>query len=86
MSKGKIVDELAGKHGLERAEAGRAFDNVTAAIGDVLARGDRVRLPGIGTLVRETRAGRTYRNPRTGAPVEKPAKVVTKLKPSGSGD
>lgn len=84
MSKRNVVDELAGKHGLERSEASRAFDNVTAAIGGVLERGERVRLPGVGTLVRETRAPRTYRNPRTGAPVAKPAKVVTKLKPSST--
>lgn len=60
-----IIDELKGT-GMSGSEAERAFDDIVAAMGRVVRRGDRVRIPGIGTLYRKTRAETVRRNPRTG--------------------
>jgi nucleoid DNA-binding protein len=60
-----IVDELKGA-GMSGVEAEHAFNQVAEAMGRVVRRGDRVRIPGIGTLVRKTRAETRRRNPRTG--------------------
>jgi DNA-binding protein HU-beta len=63
-----VVEELE-NHGLSRREAAAAFDMVGRAISNVVKRGDRVRLPGIGTLVVRHRAETRRRNPRTGEPM-----------------
>lgn len=52
--------------GMPAAEVEQAFEAVTQAMGRVIERGDRVRIPNIGTLVRKTRAATNKRNPRTG--------------------
>lgn len=60
-----IVDELKSV-GMSGAEAEHAFNQVTEAMGRLVERGERVRLPGVGTLIRTTRAETRRRNPRTG--------------------
>jgi integration host factor subunit beta len=53
------------------------FDEVTAA----LVRGDRVELRGFGAFSIRQRNSRVGRNPRTGAEVRVPDKVVPYFKP-----
>lgn len=60
-----VVNELV-NHGLQRREAEAAFDMVCRAMFNVIRRGERVRVPGIGTLYRTTRAATRRRNPRSG--------------------
>ncbi len=50
-----ILDELKAA-GMSGAEAEHAFREVSTAIARAVRRGDRVRLPQVGTLVRTTRA------------------------------
>ena len=52
------------------------FDEITAS----LARGERIELRGFGTLSVKVREARTGRNPKTGAPVAVPRKVVPHFK------
>ncbi len=52
------------------------FEEITAA----LARGDRVELRGFGTFSVKERPARMGRNPRTGEPVQVPAKHVPYFK------
>jgi nucleoid DNA-binding protein len=63
-----VIEELRGQ-GLTGAEAERQFETVVDAIRQVLARGERVRMPGVGTLVVRPRAETRRRNPRTGEPM-----------------
>lgn len=63
-----VVDELKSA-GMSGVEAEFAFNQVAEAMGRIIRRGDRVRLPGIGTLYRKTRAETRRRNPRTGEPM-----------------
>ena len=53
------------------------FDEITARLAD----GDRVELRGFGTFSTRQRDARTGRNPRTGEPVDVPAKRVPYFKP-----
>lgn len=51
------------------------------------AEGDSLRIPGLGTFKRATKAARMARNPKTGEPVEVPAKSVLLFKHTpGRGD
>lgn len=60
-----VVDELKSA-GMSGVEAEHAFDQVTKAMARLVERGERVRVPDVGTLTRTTRAETSRRNPRTG--------------------
>ncbi len=69
MSKAELIDVVADKAGLSKAEAGRALDCTFEAIGRALRKGDRVALVGFGTFAVRKRAARVGRNPKTGAAI-----------------
>lgn len=76
-----VIDELKSA-GMSGAEAERAFEEASAAMARLVRRGVRVRIPGVGTLVRKTRAETRRRNPRTGEPITIAAHdIVTLRKP-----
>jgi nucleoid DNA-binding protein len=60
-----VVDELK-SFGIAGSEAEQQFERVSEAMANLVKRGVRVRIPGIGTLVRKSRAETRRRNPRTG--------------------
>lgn len=60
-----VVEELKSA-GMSGVEAEHAFNEVVDAMGKIVKRGDRVRIPGIGTLVKKRRNETIKRNPRTG--------------------
>ena len=66
MNKAEMVECLAARNGLTRAAAREAVDSVFGMIGEALADGEEVRLPGFGTFTAKARPARTGRNPRTG--------------------
>ena len=66
MNKAEMVERLAARSDLTRAAAREAVDSVFGMIGEALADGEEVRLPGFGTFTTRTRPARTGRNPRTG--------------------
>lgn len=66
MNKSELVADIAHRAGLSRADAGRAFEAVIAAVGDSLANGEPVSIVGFGTFSVKQRGERSGRNPRTG--------------------
>lgn len=50
MNKTELIDALAGKSGLTKADAGRAVDGVMEIITEALAKGESVTLVGFGTF------------------------------------
>ena len=70
MKKVELVEAVAEKAGLTKADATRAIDATFEAITDALANGDKVPLVGFGTFSISKRAAREGRNPRTGEPVK----------------
>ena len=70
MNKSDLVDAVAGRADMSKAEAGRAVDAVLGSVGDALGNGDSVSLVGFGTFSVRHRAARMGRNPQTGATMQ----------------
>ncbi len=84
MNKAELIDSIAGKSGLSKADAAKALDAVVESITEGLSNGDRIALVGFGSWSVEQRGARTGRNPRTGDAIQIPAKKVVKFK-AGAG-
>ena len=80
MKKVELIEAVAAKAGLTKADAGRAVDATIAAITGALVKGDKVPLVGFGTFGVSRRAARTGRNPQTGAEVKIPARNAVTFK------
>jgi DNA-binding protein HU-beta len=70
MNKSELIDAVANKADLSKADAGRALDAVIEVIGRALKKRDKVAVVGFGTFQVRERAARTGRNPKTGAPLK----------------
>ena len=84
MNKSDIAAQVAQLTGFNHAQARTAVDATFETIRDALAHDRTVTVQGFGTFTMRTRAGRTGRNPRTGAPIEIPASRTPSFKPSKS--
>ena len=80
MNKSDLVDAVAGRADMSKAEAGRAVDAVLGSVGDALGNGDSVSLVGFGTFSVRHRAARMGRNPQTGATMQIAASKVPGFK------
>lgn len=82
MNKSELVQALASKTKLTRADAQRAvdamFDTNDGIISKALKKGDRIQITGFGTFETRKRKARTGRNPRTG----KEIKIAATTSPS----
>ncbi len=79
MNKSELIDALAAKTDLTKADAGRAIDGLTEIITETLAKGDTVSLIGFGNFSVGERAARTGRNPKTGAELKIAASKAPKF-------
>jgi len=84
VTKTELVDAIASKAGMTKAEAGRSLDAALDGIRDALARGEKVTVTGFGTFEVRQRAARMGRNPQTGAPLHIPATKTPAFK-AGKG-
>ncbi len=80
MNKTNLVDAVAVKANLKKAEAKAAVDAVLAALEEALVAGDKVQLAGFGTFEVKTREARQGRNPATGAAMTIPASKAPAFK------
>ncbi len=81
MTKADIVKILADEVGLTRREAADALTVVLDGVVEAIRDGEKVELRGFGSFRTRRRQGRQGRNPRTGAEVTVPPKVVPYFKP-----
>ncbi|HKK10370.1 MAG TPA: HU family DNA-binding protein [Bacteroidales bacterium] len=81
MNKAELIEAIASKADLTKADAKKALDAFIDATSDTLKKGDRVALVGFGSFSVAKRAARTGRNPKTGEEMQIPAKKVVKFKP-----
>ena len=70
MNKGQLVEAIAVKSGLTKADSSRALEAFMDVVADTLAKGEKITLTGFGTYGVSKRAAREGRNPRTGLPVK----------------
>ena len=81
----RTIDRISVKNPhLYRQDAEKIVNIVFSEIIAAMARGDRVELRGFGVFFARVRAGRTERNPRTGALVSVGSKAVPLFR-SGKG-
>ena len=80
MTKNELVEFIAGKAGLTKADAGRALDATLEGIKAGLKKEGKVALVGFGTFAAKKRAAREGINPLTKKPLKIPAKIVASFK------
>ena len=76
MNKSDLVLEVARAAGLTREMSDAVVTARFERITDALVKGERVELRGLGTFEVRQRPARAARNPKTGAPVDVPARKV----------
>lgn len=77
-----LVEKIAMAIGSTKADAERAMEAVIGTITECLKRGEEVSVAGLGIFEAKTRAGRTGRNPRTGATIQIASMRVPKFRAS----
>ena len=80
MSKTELVEFIANKAGLTKADAARALDACLEGITSGLKKEGKVALVGFGTCSAKKRAAREGINPLTKEPLKIPAKTVASFK------
>jgi DNA-binding protein HU-beta len=80
MNKAQLIDSMAAKAGLTKADAKKALDAFIGSTTDALKGGDRVALVGFGSFGVSQRGARTGRNPQTGKEIKIAAKKVVRFK------
>src|ERR687885_2946490 len=73
VSTGQLIDDVAQRSGLTKAEAKKAVQAVVATLSERLGRGDRIQISGLGSFEVRERAARQATNPRTKEQVQVPA-------------
>lgn len=81
MTKAELVEEVARAAELNKRDAEVIVETVFGSIIGALHRGEKVELRGFGSFRTRERGPRRGRNPKTGEPVEVPAKRVPYFKP-----
>ncbi|ABM45153.1 HU family DNA-binding protein [Bartonella bacilliformis] len=79
MNKSELVNSIAAKAGVSKAQAGSVLDAFIASVTEALGEGGDVRLPGFGSFEVSRRAATKGRNPSTGAEINIPARSVPKF-------
>jgi len=82
MTRADIVDEVAENTDLTKEEAEVLVEAFLECLADALKSGESVELRGFGSFRFRERNPRLGRNPKTGAPVEVPAKRILYFKPA----
>ncbi len=80
MNKAELINAMAEKAGLSKADSKKALDGFISAVSDALSSGDKVSLVGFGSFSVSERAARTGINPATKKSITIPAKKVAKFK------
>ena len=80
MGKQELVEFVAAKAGLTKADAARAVDAFVEGVSTCLKKEGKVALVGFGTFSAKKRAAREGINPLTKQSIKIPAKVVASFK------
>ncbi|HZE20112.1 MAG TPA: HU family DNA-binding protein [Candidatus Angelobacter sp.] len=82
VTKADLVDEISGKTRISKSETATIVDQLLNAISRALSEGKHIEIRGFGTFKVRERKARKARNPRSGAEVMVPAKLVPVFKAS----
>lgn len=84
VSTSQLIDHVAERTGLTKADAKRAVSAVFEAMGERLAAGDRIQVSGFGSFEIRNRAERQGTNPRTREKVTIPASKAVGFRAASS--
>jgi len=84
MNKTELIEHLATKHTLTKAESGRIIETLLDAVVTTVKKGGVVSIPGFGSFKQHARAARTGVNPSTGDKIKIAAAKLPKFTP-GAG-
>lgn len=79
MNKTEMIEEIASRINLTKADAARAVNAVLDTIVETVAKGDDVTLPGFGSFKSVQRAAREGKNPKTGEKLQIAATIAPKF-------
>jgi len=81
MNKAELIELLATKHSLSKAEAGRILETLLDTVVTTVKKGGSVTIPGFGSFKPHARAARNGVNPSTGAKIKIAAVKLPKFTP-----
>ncbi|PTT87964.1 HU family DNA-binding protein [Pelomonas sp. HMWF004] len=79
MNKTDLIEHLAAKHEMSKAEAGRVLETLLDAVVTTVKKGGAVSIPGFGSFKLHARAARNGVNPSTGAKIKIAAAKLPKF-------
>lgn len=82
MTKSDLIHEISTRAHIPRGDAQRSLEATLEAICEALCDGDKVTLPGFGSIASTTSAPRTGKNPRTGEAWAKPSSKTVRFRVS----
>jgi DNA-binding protein HU-beta len=80
MTKAELIDDIAQRTKLSRAQSKLAVEAFVASVTASLKKGEEVRLVGFGSFTPVARAAGLARNPRTGAQVKRAASKTARFR------
>ena len=84
MNKSELIDAVADKSGVSKADASKTVDAFFEVLTGAVKSGDKVAWPGFGSFSTSQSAARTGRNPQTGEPVNIAASTRMKFTASST--
>ena len=81
MNKAELIEALVDRTGLKKQDAKKVLEAYMQIATEVLSANEEVVLVGFGSQIPRLQTSRLARNPRTGTPVQIPARTTVKFKP-----
>ena len=81
MNKSALIEAVAAKAQVSKAEAAKVIEAALEAAVEAVKKGEGVQLVGYANLTIAERKARKAKNPATGAVIDIPARKVVKIKP-----
>jgi DNA-binding protein HU-beta len=76
MNKTELIEDVANKAGLTKAQTQDVLKALVSTITETVANGDKVTMVGFGSFEPKVRSAREGRNPKTGKTIQIPAARV----------
>jgi len=80
LTKSQLIDAVAERGEMTRRRAEQTVNTIFAAMTEALVRGDRIEIRGFGSFKTKHYKGYVGRNPKTGEPIDVPAKILPVFK------
>ena len=81
MNKAELIVELAEKAGLKKQKAKKDLEAYMENVTEKMSQNEEISIVGFGTLLPRPQNSCLARNPKTGTPVQIPARTTVKFKP-----